>query len=105
MVQLQHGVLLLDVGVVGMVPPWQVGMGAQVQLEGPGQAVLMRQVVVGVGHFGRYQQGVVVQALLLAQRLKALGAEHLAQGVWRVHRAVDDDVRDVDALARTLGVQ
>ena len=80
-------------------------MGAQVHLESPGRAVLVRDVKIGVGHLGRHQQTVVFQALFLAQRLETLSAHHLAQGVGRVHRAVDDDVRHMDALARELCVE
>ena len=65
--------------------------------------MLVREVIVGVGHFSRHQQAVVLQALFLPQSLEALGAEHLAQRVGRIDGT---DVRDLtaDTLRDAIGV-
>ena len=48
---------------------------------------------------------VVLHAARFPELLEALGTEHLAERVGRIHRAVDEDVRDVDALRRELRIE
>ena len=88
-----------------VVPPGPVREGPHVDLVGPGRAVLVGQVEVGLGELARHQQPVVLEALRLAQLLEALGPEHAPEGVRGVDRTVDQDVRDVDPLRRELGVE
>ena len=80
-------------------------MGAQVELKSPGRSMLVGKMKVSLGDFSRDEQSVMLEPLLLPQRLKTLRAEHLAQSVWSINGAVDDDVGDMNALARKLGVQ
>lgn len=80
-------------------------MGAQVELKGPGRSMLVGKMKVSLRDFRRDEQSVMLEPLLLPQRLKTLSAEHLAQSVRSINGAVDDDVGDMNALASKLRVQ
>ena len=67
--------------------------------------MLVGEMVVRVGNGGRKDQTVVLHPPFLAKLPERVRAEHLAQGVGRIHHAVDDDVDDVNALGAELGVE
>ena len=71
---------------------------------GPDRAMLLSDVVVGVGDLF-WKHEAIHRTLGLPKRLEALGTEHLAKGIGRVHRTVDNDMGDVDVLGREFGVQ
>ena len=63
----------------------------------PDRAMLVRNVVIGFRNFLRQQQAVCSPARF-AQFLKCLSPQHLAERIWRINRAIHQDVRNMDAL-------
>ena len=87
------------------VPPRFLGKGAQVDFVSPRRAMLLRQMVVRVCDTFGQQETVMRHATVFPERLKALGAEQLAQGVRRINKAIDEDMNDVNPAGRVFRVE
>lgn len=67
--------------------------------------MLLRQVEVSVGDPRREHEAVVIHAAGFPELLELFRTEHFAQGIGRIDRAVDYDMREVNALGTELGIQ
>ena len=54
--------------------------------------MLLGKVIVGFSHFLREHQAVGIETPLLSKFLEGLFSEHLAQGIRRINRSVDQDM-------------
>lgn len=88
-----------------MVPPGEIGERADIDLVSPSGAMLFGEVHVRLGDVCRQNESVMLVATRFTQVLEALGPEHFAERVRRVHRSIDDNVGDVDSLGSELCIE
>ena len=71
----------------------------------PHRPVLLMNVEVRIGNTFRQHQPVVFHALGFSQFLKLFCAKHFTKRIRGIYRAINDDMRHVDAFGRKLGIQ
>src|SRR5215467_198086 len=90
---------------ISVIPPRAIGERPQIDLECPRGSVLLREVDVGLRDVRRKHESVMFVAPGISQLLELFRAEHFSQGVGRIHRAVDQDMYDVNPFRCKLSVE
>src|SRR4029077_17557788 len=88
-----------------VIPPGTIRKRPHVEFVRPGGSMLLREVEIGVRNFGRKHEPVVFVASGFSQLLEALRSEHFSQRIGCIHRAIYDDVHDVNSLRSELRIE